>query len=87
VKNDGGMLVGTSEGVGMAKVNPNERDRKVKRIILPEGWYLQTSSSHVLICVGCTAKRTVWMALAGYPVTFSRHFAEGSDSDMPSNLP
>jgi hypothetical protein len=35
--NDGGMLVGISEGVARAKVKPNEANSEVSRIILMEG--------------------------------------------------
>ena len=46
VRNDGGMLVGVTEGVARAKVKPNEAYSKVGRIILAEGLYLRIPLNH-----------------------------------------
>ena len=53
-RNDGGTLVGMSEGVGVAraKVKPNEACSKVSRIILAGGAYLRIPPNHVLLLWG-----------------------------------
>ena len=57
VKTDGGMSVRRSGGVGEAKIEPNERHSRVKRIIVPEGWYFLPH--HVYLCLlGYTASAT-----------------------------